>query len=78
MTHFKTLIDQTFSYAQDHLAKGEKDLFSCYMEDYGIFRSVEMLLSVGATDDAIEMVEDMDTEPREGVIAALIKDGVLV
>lgn len=76
MLNLKTLIDQTFSYAQEHLTKGEKDLFSCYMEDYGVFRSIEMLLSVGATDDAIEMVEDMDTEPREAVLVALQKDGI--
>ena len=76
MLNLKTLIDQTFSYAQEHLAAGEKDLFQCYMEDYGVFRSVEMLLSVDATEDAIEMIEEMDTMPREEIIVALQKDGI--
>lgn len=76
MINLKTLIDSTFSFAQDHLNKGEKDLFHCYMEDYQDFRSIEMLLSVGATADAVEMVDDMDTEPREAVLVALQKDQI--
>lgn len=65
----KTLIDQTFSYAQEG-----GDLKDLYMDDCKSFLAVHFHLGMNQISAAKSLINDMDTEPREQVVCAIAKD----
>jgi len=69
MQAIQKLIDQTFSYAQEG---GE--LAEMYIDDMKQFQEVQFNLTFGDYDTASKVVDDMDTEPREQIIIALVED----
>jgi len=69
MQAIQKLIDQTFSYAQEG---GE--LAEMYIDDMKQFQEVQLELTFGDYDAASKVVDDMDTEPREQIIIALVED----
>jgi hypothetical protein len=69
MKNLDLLIDQTFSYAVE-----QPEL---YKDDYNEFVSVRSHIRVGGIVSAIELIEEMDTLPREQVLVALQKDGMI-
>ena len=65
----KTLIDQTFSYAQE-----DADLKDLYMDDCKSFLAVHFHLGMNQIKAAASLINDMDTEPREQIGCAIAKD----
>ena len=64
------LIDQTYSY----IIEASGDLKEVYQDDYDTFVTVQNFLDLGDRYGAAALVEEMDTEPREAVLMALIED----
>ena len=69
MNAVKTLIDQTFSYSIE-----DKDLKDIYLDDLKAFQFVDVQISLGNIENAVNTINDMDTEPREQIVCALAKD----
>jgi len=69
MNAVKTLIDQTFSYSIE-----DKDLKDLYLDDLKAFQFVDVQISLGNIENAVNTINDMDTEPREQIVCALAKD----
>lgn len=65
----KTLIDQTFSYAQTG-----GDLKDLYMSDCKSFLAVHFHLGMKQFKMASALVDDMDTEPREQICMAIAEE----
>lgn len=69
MKTLKTLIEHTFAWAHNN-----DELAAAYMSDYKDFQNVANLLSNGSHYEAADIIDDMDTEPREAILAAIAKD----
>ena len=69
MNAVKTLIDQTFSYSIE-----DKDLKDLYIDDLKAFQFVDVQISLGNIENAVNTINDMDTEPREQIVCAIAKD----
>ena len=74
LPNLQKLIDQTQSYMQEAELNGDKDLRWCYMDDARIFSEVVVACSFGHYKKAKNVIDGMDTEPREQVVMALAKD----
>lgn len=70
MKAIQKLIDQTFSYSMEAI----DDLKELYISDMKQFQEVQFNLTFGDYEAAAKVVEDMDTEPREQIVMALIED----
>lgn len=65
------LMDQTFSYAQE---AADTELFDCYMDDLNDFKKAVTLFRNSDGEAISELVNDMDTEPREQLVLAFAND----
>ena len=70
----QTLIDQTLSYATEAAANKQPTLAECYMEDWKEFLDVQYLLSAGYTQAAGDRLDEMDTDPREQMVMAILAE----
>lgn len=69
MSAIQTLIDQTYSYSVE-----DENLSDAYLDDMKQFQEVQLQITFGDYDEASKVVDDMDTEPREQIIMALVAD----
>ena len=76
MINLQKLIDQTYSYTEEARNRGAEELASTYFSDFCGFEAVRNYLRLGNLEEAGAIVADMDTEPREEIIHALIKDNI--
>ena len=67
----KTLIDQTASYSSEAT---DRDMKVMYRDDMRLFSEVQVAITFGNFKKASSYVDAMDTEPREQVVMALVKD----
>jgi hypothetical protein len=74
MTAIQTLIDQTLSYATEAADKNQRTLAECYMGDWKEFLDIQYLLSAGYTQAAGDALYEMDTDPREQMVMAILAD----
>jgi len=65
------LMDQTFSYAQE---VADTELFDCYMEDLKEFKKAVTLFRNSDGEGIAELVNEMDTAPREQLVMAFAED----
>jgi hypothetical protein len=70
MTAIKTLIDQTWSWAH----QSDDESSSAYLEDYYDFVNVTIALKAQNYSAAADLVDEMDTEPREAIICAIAEE----
>jgi hypothetical protein len=70
MTAIAKLLDQTWAWAHQI----DDPLAPAYKEDYKDFNQVNLLLTLERYNEAADAIDDMDTEPREEIIAAIAKD----
>ena len=69
MTAILKLIDQTFSWSRDD----DKNALA-YYADYRDFNQVNVLLTLEKYNEAADLIDEMDTEPREAIICAIAED----
>lgn len=65
------LIDQTYSYFVE--AQGT-DLADLYEDDLADFQSVSIMLGMNDHEGACIKINNMDTEPREQIVLAMIEE----
>lgn len=65
------LMDQTFSYAQESI---DTELYDCYMDDLKDFKKSVTLFRNSDGEAIADLVNEMDTEPREQLIMAFMQD----
>jgi len=63
------LIDQTFSYSRTNA-----DLKDLYMSDMKDFIAIDALLDSKNFEAAAELIDEMDTEPREQICMAIAEE----
>jgi len=71
MTAILKLIAETHTLSQEE-SNGKVAL--SYYADYRDFSDVNLLLTLEDYNKAADMIDDMDTEPREAIICAIAKD----
>jgi hypothetical protein len=64
------LMDQTFSYAQE----ADSDLAEMYMDDLRDFKKAVSLFRNSDNEELGNLIDYMDTEPREQLIIAFAED----
>jgi hypothetical protein len=74
MTAIQKLIDQTLSYAAEAADNKQPTLAKCHLDDWKTFNDVAYLLKAGYTQAAGDQIDEMDTEPREQMIMAILAD----
>ena len=65
------LIDQTYSYFVEAQGTSLADL---YEDDLSDFQAVQWMINSDDIDGAVAKIDNMDTEPREQIILAIVDE----
>jgi hypothetical protein len=66
----KTLMDQTWSWSREQIDPE----MNVYLDDYYDFLGVAMCLTAQNFNEAADLIDKMDTEPREAIVCAIAED----
>ena len=76
MKNIQKLIDETLSFGIEAAKAGDKDMAKAYADDYCDFIDIRYLVQRGYTGAAAKDLSEMDTEPREAFVLAMLADGI--
>ena len=70
MTAVKTLLEQTWAWAH----QTDDPSMAAYFDDYAEFARVAIALKAQNFNEAADIIDEMDTEPREAIVCAIAED----